>query len=896
MKKLISILFVLSMLFLCADSYSQISSLDYSTYRAYQTPSTPPFVSKYDKVPADIRNRNFFRRFDWFYRQRLNELGVFPKEFIDSQKDIELSKSNYDNPLYQWTNLGPVGVDMSATEVPHWGINSGRIRGLAVHPSNPDVAYIGAASGGIWKTTNGGLNWSDKSGDFNMITFGSIAIDHFNPNIIYAGTGESAWYIFYNMYSGDGLYKSTDAGEHWFKINSDFGIVTHFSDIVVSPHNPNVLLVALAVSYLNPYPNQGIWRSSNAGLNWTRVVNITGAFDLAFHPVNPNLVYAATGNKQPLGGFLVSTDGGNTFNQSNAGLPPFTSMGRLQFDISQSNPSVLYCLVHDISPVSGGMNTCAYKSTNGGAFWFQISTGVNIAGTYDGTTATDQGDYDLCITVNPANPDNVFIGNVELSRTVNGSSISFLRKPDGPTNGTTALDCYTHLDIHNIKFAPSNPSVIYIGCDGGIYKSTNSGVSFSHFNNGINSIQLYTVASHPTNPDIIYGGSQDNGGFRTVDRGATSWVDNVSGDGMKCFVDYSNPNIVFIATIFGTLSRSTNGGTNWSEIIPQDMDSTSFRSDYWQHPVNPNIIYGAYKRKIYKSTNKGNAWAFTTSTPVANANIYTVAQSKVNPLNMILITNDIPADVYRSSDEGYTWTNITANGNFAGASLMNVKADPMTSQTFYVLRGSYTTGQILKTTNFGNNWTDISSDLPKIPVSDIFVDSANASVMYLGNDFGVYRSTNSGGNWARLNNGFPFVPVMEFSLYNFSNTRLLRAATYGRGVFELNLNQPISVNDPTNQIPKDFILNQNYPNPFNPTTLIRFGIPSLEGYVQRGVGMVTLKVYDITGREVQTLVNEKLQPGSYEVTFNGSRLTSGVYFCKLSAGKYFGTKKMIILK
>ena len=893
MKKTSPGLFSVFMLLLMAGAHAQINRLDYFDFSANHIRQASQPGSKWQNVPDKIRNRNSFRRLEWFYSPRINQSGIFPAEFIEDQKAIEYSrlkvKAENGNTPIAWTNLGPVGIDMSATEVPHWGIISGRARGVAIHPSNPDIVYIGAASGGIWKTTDGGQSWTDKSGDLNMITFGSIAIDPANPDIIYAGSGEAAWLIPYNMYSGDGLYKSVDAGEHWARINSELGPVTHFSDIVVSQHDPNVIMAALVTGSQNPYPNQGVWRSTNAGLNWTRVVNISGAFNLAFHPSNPNIVYAATGNKQPAGGFLISTDGGITFNQSNSGLPAYTSMGRLQFDISRSDPAILYCLVHDYVPVAAGMNTCAYKSTNGGTLWFQISPGVNIAGSYDGTTAFDQGEYDLCIAVDPSDPDHVLIGNVELSRSADGSSISFVRKPDGPTKGTTALDSYLHLDVHAIKFAPSNPSVIYAGCDGGIYKSVNGGQTFLPVNNGINSIQFYTLASHPSDPDILYGGSQDNGGFRSANRGATPWVDKVTGDGVKCFVDYSNPDVVFIATSFGTLSRSINGGITWTEVVSENMDSTAFRAQYWQNPVNPNFIYGAYKRRIYKSANKGDTWFYTTSAPITNVEISAVAQSKVSPGNMMLITRDIPASIYRSMDEGFTWIDITANLTFEGASLMNIQADPSDGQIFYLMRGSYTTGQVLKTMDFGNSWTDISSDLPKVPADDIFVDTASVGVLFVGNDFGVYRTTNSGGSWSRLGNGFPFVPVIEFSCFNHSGSRLLRAATYGRGVFELDLNQSLSVSDPAGIIPTEYGLSQNYPNPFNSSTRIYYHLPV--------DSRIILKVFDARGNEVVKLINNDFKrAGYYHAEFEGNSLPGGVYFYQLTTEKYSAVKKMMLIR
>jgi len=262
MKNIIQISLAALMLLFLTEAYSQVNRLEYYDFGNHQASESTRSLSSLDKVPDNIRNTNFFRRFDWFYRPRLNEYGVFPKQFIDEQREMEYEKIrvNADNNKSSepWTNLGPVGVDMSITEVPHWGVISGRIRGLAIHPANPDIVYIGAASGGIWKTTDGGQTWTDKSGDLNMLAFGSIAIDPSNPEVVYAGTGESAWYILYNMYSGDGLYKSVDAGEHWIKIGSDLGSVTHFSDIVISPHNPNLIMATLATSDQIPSLNQGI--------------------------------------------------------------------------------------------------------------------------------------------------------------------------------------------------------------------------------------------------------------------------------------------------------------------------------------------------------------------------------------------------------------------------------------------------------------------------------------------------------------------------------------------------------------------------------------------------------------------------------------------------------------
>lgn len=877
------------------DSNSQSVRNDRSYLKSFQSPSTPPFVSQWDNIPAEIRNRNPFRRLEWFYKPRMNELGIFPKEFIDAQKEIELAKINpaYDNSLYQWNNIGPVGIDMSPDQtVSHWGIVSGRVKGIAIHPSNPNIVYAGAGGGGIWKTTNGGQTWVDKSGSLNMITFGSIAIDPVNPEIVYAGTGEFIWTFTERFYSGDGLYKSTNGGDNWIKLNTEFGVVTHFTDLIVSPYNPNILFAAIAKNIENYTPNHGIWKSTNAGINWSRVLFSEGVFDLAFHPSSSNILYASVGANQNSGGFLISTDGGVTFTQSNNGLPAPTQIGRIQFDVSNSNPSYLYAAVYNIAPAPGGICSFVYRSTNAGSSWFQISQGVNLS------EAGDQGFYDFCIAVSPVNTDRIFVGNVELVRSVNGSTFSYVRDSSAYGGGSLAFDSYTHVDHQIIKFAPSNPSVVYIGCDGGVYKSTNSGQSFFSVNNGINSVMLYRAASYPNNPDRIFAGAQDNGFISTNNRGTSPYSLEQIGDGTECFVDYSNSNNIFFATIAGNFAGSTNNGQTWELLVdPVTFDSCAFLCPYWQHPTNPNILYGCLKQKLIKSTNKGSTWAYTTSTAIVNSPIYCAAQSGILTNNIMVSARQGSASLIRSSDGGYNWQDITGNlGSLAGGYFMRLQADPFNGNTFYLLKSSYTGGVVLKTTNFGNNWTDLTSDLPYIPANDIFVDSANAGVMYLGNDFGVYRTTNSGANWARLNNGLPFVPVIDFSYYNYNGTKLLRAATFGRGVFELNIAQPISVNDPSGIVPPEYSLSQNYPNPFNPSTVIRFSIPSSEMFAHRGVGMVTLKVFDITGREIHTLVNEKLQPGTYNVTFNGINIPSGVYFYKLTSETFSESKKMILLK
>jgi hypothetical protein len=861
------------MLLFLAGTEAQINQADYFDFNQNQVPPVPLQVSQWDKVPAEIKKRNSFKRLEWFYRPRMNEHDLFPAAFIDMQKDIEYSKmplqTDNENASFLWTSIGPVGIDFSSDAVvPQWGVVSGRVRGLAVHPTNPDIVYAGAASGGVWKTTDGGNSWVDKSGGLNLLTFGSIAINPANPDVIYAGTGEYHWILNERFYSGDGLYKSTNGGDNWVKINAEFGIVTHFSDLVVSPHNPNVIMAAIAKNSQNAPQNEGVWRSSDAGTHWAFVLPGEGIYDLAFHPSDPNLVYVTCGNEQARAGFLVSNDGGLSFTQSNSGLPVSNHIGRIQFDVSHSNPSVLYAVIYDKAPLAGDPNTSVYKSVDGGNTWVHISPGVNLS------EVGDQGFYDLCIAVNPSNPENVILGNVELCSSVNGATFSYLRDPDAPGGGSNPFDSYTHLDHHIIRFAPSNSSIVYVGCDGGVFKSTDAGFAFHAVNTGIESVQLYRIGSHISNPDILFTGAQDNGFISTHNRGATPYKLEQLGDGTECFMDYSNPDIIFFGTIGGYFIRSLDGGLHWNlSVDPVTLDdSSAFLCPYWQHPVNPNIIYGCLKQKLIKSTNKGETWSYTTSSPIVSSAIYSAAQSALIPNNIMVAARNGTKSLVRSSDGGTNWQDITGSlGTLSGGYFTRLQSDPHDGNTFYLLKNSYTGAVVLKTTDLGTTWIDISSDLPRVPVNDIFIDTAKPGVMYLGNDFGVYRTSNSGGSWARLNNGMPFVPVMDFDCFNYGGARLLRAATYGRGIFELNLTKTESV---TENFPESAGI-RAWPNPASDRLWVDLPATAPAKYTLALISMngkeASSQTVYTTGLKHSTHIDiSELKPGCYQLLFKGS--------------------------
>ena len=265
---------------------------------------------------------------------------------------------------------------------------------------------------------------------------------------------------------------------------------------------------------------------------------------------------------------------------------------------------------------------------------------------------------------------------------------------------------------------------------------------------------------------------------------------------MECFVDWNNSNNVFISTQNGNLLRSTDGGVTWLDV-DSNYNSAAWNAPYWQHPTTSTTTYAAINGRIRRSTASGayGTWAFLQTSFISGYHINSVAQSPVNPNNMIAISSYFNSNppIHKSVNGGFTRTDITTNllTNFTHKSINKVVASTIDENTFYLCRVSYTTGQVLKTTDFGTTWTDISGNLPKISHNDLFVDPANTNHLYVANDFGVYWSNNGGTDWHKLSNGMPFVPVLNFDFYVNGSTRLLRAASYGRGIFELQIDTPL---------------------------------------------------------------------------------------------------------
>lgn len=728
-------------------------------------------------VPEE-EGENRSLREEWFYKQRALPFEQIPENarLEAFEQDKILSKSYNKNSLQAtypaWENVGPSpAATMSYS--PLWGNISGRMRSVAVNPLNPNIIYIGAANGGVWKTTNGGLSWFPLTENEASLAMGAITIDPNNPEIIYAGTGEALAGSNRTTYFGSGLLKSTNGGSSWTRITDGFGSNTHFSKIAIRSSNSNFVYAALAQGlwYASTPSNQGVWRSTNGGINWTRTLNVSRAFDVIIHPTGQDTVYASVGNAASSSGFYKSIDAGQTWVQQNSGLVSASSIRRMHISQSQNNPSTIYSVIYSSD------STRVFKSTNGGSSWLRAGGTYWFGGIWGGTYY-DQGWYNLYIAVHPTNPDIVYVGNVDLMKTTNGGT-TWARL-------VTSWDGKAHVDQHGFAFHPTDPEKIFIVNDGGINKSTNGGSTFTSLNSDLSITQFYHIATSPHDVTHLIGGTQDNATQRRPP-GSSNWVGVIGGDGGQVVFDYSDPNYIYGEYVNGSLYRSNNGGNSFSLITNGLVESGAWITPIIIHPTNPSILYTATYR-IYRTTDRGNLWSPISGGLWGTTRINAMDISRTNPNQMLALASEYSSSpaVFISSDGGYNWQNITSG--LPARYMTQVRFHPDSSNILFVTVSGFGTGHVYRSTNSGSSWTNVSTSLPDIPANDIFIDPANPNDRYfIATDLGVYVTEDAALSWVKLSQGFPNTATVSFSYHPATGT--LRAGTHGRGIFEMTVPQ-----------------------------------------------------------------------------------------------------------
>lgn len=827
--------------------------------------------------------------YEWSYLKKTwPYLVADPRAYIDAiEQAHKLQRETAENRLskghnaVQWEFIGPVNV-------------GGRVVDIEFDPSNPNIIYSGFATGGVFKSTDMGLSWLSIFDDQAVLTVGDIAIDPQNTDVIYVGTGEANGG--HNNFPGGGVFKSTDAGLTWYFLGLE--ATTSIGRVLVHTTNSNIVYLAAVGSYFSPNEERGVYKSTDGGNSWNKslfVSDSTGVIDIIMDPTNPDRMMAALWERVrrptsshlygPSSGIYKTTDGGTNWDliPPSAGLPDPSSqnVGRIGLAISQSNPDIVYALY-----TNGNFIISLFKSTNFGDSWTDVDPDDELD---NGSSSFSW--YFGQVRVHPTNPDIVYVMDVAFMRSTNGGNTwPIIYGYGGPSQ--------LHVDHHALAFHPVNPSFIINGNDGGINISTDGGVGWSDAAQ-IPTTQFYEIGLDASNSLAYYGGTQDNGTNRTQDGGLNNWQHIYGGDGFYVLVDFTNPNIVYAESQFGNLGKSTTGGGGGS-FSPATTGINGSEPTNWSTPVimdpnNSNILYYG-TNYLYRTTNGADNWTKISPqlTDYNGGRLGTLTTMAVAPTNSNVIyvgTDD--SHVWVSSDNGTSWNEISDGLPIRWVT--RVAVDPLNESIVYVtfngLKWRDPQPHVFRSTDKGTTWSDISSNLPDAPVNAFAVDPIVPERLYLGNDVGMYVSFNSGQSWWALGEGLPVLPIGDIKIH--PTTRELVAGTYGRSMYKIDLNLVPTNIESSEPILSEFQLEQNYPNPFNPTTKIKYTIPS---NVKQEMSHITLKVYDALGIEIATLVNEEKAGGSYEVDFYAAGLSSGVYFYKLMTENFSETKKMLLLR
>ena len=659
----------------------------------------------------------------------------------------QAAKGGPDGPV-TWSLLGPRPITNE-----YWSGTSnagGRVVSIAPHPTDPNTVYIASASGGIWKTTNGGTSWTPLTDELSNLNHGAVALDSSDPNIVYAGTGE-----YTTNSGGDGLFRSTDAGATWARIATAAQVGSNISKVVIDPTNPQVIHITGSGGYA---------RSANGGTSWTTL--LTGSCsDFALNPSNPQIVYIAKHND----GVYRSTTGGTSPVRLANGLPS-SGVTRIILALAPSSPTTVYCTI--VNSSSGLLGQ--YKTVNGGDSWTQLVNTPNFP--------SPQGWYDCCFVVDPTNPAIAYAGGVFPSYAVAG----VIKTTDGGASWTDITirpgGGQLHPDQHALAIGPTG--ILWVGNDGGVWKSTNAGGAWINCNATLAVSQHYAIALHPTDPSRVVGGTQDNGTVAR-DLGTQSWPQIVAGDGGFCAYDRTTPSRRYTTYVNLTVYRLNNSSST-NITGPWSGDPRNFISPLVMDPNNTRVLLGGTNR-VWRNTAADTSSTWTAISPVVGG---------TGELTAIAIAQGFSNTVYTGSDTGavYVTTDAAAwnprSTGLPSGTISDIFISPTAPGTAYLAIANASGGRVFRTDNYGQTWVDFTGSLPPgVRAKALEVDwRSSPPDLYVGTGVGVYCSRDSGATWTKDGADLPNVNIGDLAIDRTNNT--ITAGTYGRSVWRADLPAP----------------------------------------------------------------------------------------------------------
>lgn len=696
---------------------------------------------------------------------------------------------------------------------------AGRIADVAVHPSDQSTWYVAVGSGNVWKTTNAGTTWTPVFDDQSSYSIGCVTIDPSHPSTVWVGTGENVGgrHVGY----GDGVYRSLDGGATW--TNMGLGESEHIGTILVDPRDSDTVLVAAQGPLWSPGGDRGLYKSTDGGQTWKRVLDggdetgseYTGVNEVVRDPENPDVLYASTHqhfrntaaliNGGPLSGIHKSTDNGETWRELTKGLPE-EDMGKIGLAVSPIDSDVVYATI-ELGRREGGF----WRSTDGGESWEKRSDYVS------GATGPH---YYQEIFASPHKLDRVYQMDAGFRVTEDGGK-TFTRVPEESKHG----------DSHAMAFDPDDPDYLMVGSDGGLYESWDLGQTWKFVTN-LPVTQFYKVAVDYDVPFYnVYGGTQDNssqgGPSRTVDVNgirSSDWFITLFADGHQPAVDPTNPDIVYSEWQQGNPMRYDRRTGELVYIQPQPEPDDPPERWNWDSPIlisphDPARLYYASQR-VWRSDDRGDSWR-----PISgdlsrgierleqpmmgrvwsiDAAWDLVAMSNYGNVASIDESPRVEGLIYAGTDDGLI--QVTEDGGaswrMAGkppgapetAFVNNLRADLHDADTVYAALDNHKTGDfapyLYQSTDRGRSWSSIAGNLPERHIVWRLVqDHVEPELLFAGTEFGVFFTVDGGGKWIELTGGVPTIPFRDLAVQRREND--LVGATFGRGFYILDDYTPL---------------------------------------------------------------------------------------------------------
>jgi hypothetical protein len=727
---------------------------------------------------------------DWRMRAKEAERCLRP-EFQTMATEGAAAKNPAPMVAYTWSSLGPSALNYGSDVV------SGRATALWVNPSNKNIILLGTADGGLFKTTDQGTTWAPLFDATASLSIGAIGVDPNNYQVIYAGTGEGNNSI--DLIGGVGIYKSSDGGATWALLSLPawtYGQPYHnVRRIVVDPRDSQKVYAAV---------DGGLLYSTDAGGTWTKTTcgaaaGTTIGTDVVLDSVTPgaglpSLVYVAFGyhHASVANGIYRSAGGGagpwTTISASGNGFPT-ANVGRITLVQAPSDKKRMYALIQ---------STATYQSL--GIYYCADATAATPAWTLKNSSTqycSSQCWYDMHGCVDPANAAKLVVGGLDDYISTN-SGATLTQVSCWYCSGTT----FSHAD-HHFLFMPDS-TTLYDANDGGFFIGTVSGTSVSWVNKnaGLNTLQFYGLAQHPSDATLYQGGLQDNG--QAYYDGA-SWNEVAGGDGGWSQWDQANPLYAYEEYVYANISRNSNmqgtpsdwtcitnfgGCTSCDGCNPDNR--TSFIAPFALDPNNPNTMYtGTYRLYANNNVRAGTTWTNPNTADLTNggsAYIKFIHAAKNNGVSGTIYVGTSDGKVQVTSNSGVNWTDRSVG--LPGSRVLSITTDPANANKVLVALSGWDGNRVYRSTDGGATWTNISGALPQIPADSVALDLTNTNIAYVGMDMGVYMNADvwNTTTWTSVTGNLP--PAANFQLEMSPANHKLRTATHGRGVWELTISSP----------------------------------------------------------------------------------------------------------